>query len=407
MTQRGRHLASAAVLVLVFFAGWRIYALMQAERFVADPVRALRWIQDEPSASLALAQAQLNGADPQAAAATARRLLLHEPVQGEGCRVLADALAAEGHDDKALPLYRIAARRAPRDARASSMLVAHHLAAGEYPQALALVDRMVRIAPARTKAVNAILGKVAPLAQDPRFAEALIPILIDSPPWRSAMLVQLGAYPDAYAHVMQGLLDSGELDAEALGRWINGLIARGQWGEAYARWAAATLPGAARIPLFYNGDFSRTPTGVGFDWHLQQVPGVLATFEPVAGLEGNALHLQFLDQRVADAGLEHPLMLFTAASYRFEVRMRAEALRGAIGMQWVLACAGKAGIIARSDPLVGTWAWKPVRLDFTIPVQGCPGQWLRLVNPVANGAGQRISGQLWVGDVTFRHVAPQ
>ena len=157
------------------------------------------------------------------------------------------------------------------------------------------------------------------------------------------------------------------------------------------------------VPLLYNGDFSRMPSNTGFDWRLKQVPGVLAGFERVAGIPGMALRLQFLDQRVAEAGLERPLLLFPGR-YQLQMRMRADALRGEIGVQWTLACAGGAGEILRSAAINGTFGWTASIMEFTVPEQDCPGLWLRIVNPVAGGAGQRLAGELWIGDVAIKRL---
>jgi hypothetical protein len=404
VTAMVRGLVAAAVIGFALLAGWRVVGQMQAELFAqADPGQALRWLPGQPTAMVSLAQKQLNGGQAEAAASTARLLLEQEPLEGVAYRILAESTERQGHHDKALELYRIASRRAPRDTRASAWLVGSFIEQGAYPQALALVDRMLRTAPERTKATNPILSSLAPLAQDDKFADALVSVLQESPPWRETMLSYLRGYPDAASRVMQGLHDNGGLSAMEYASWLDGLISAGKWGEAYARWAGGVVMIGGRLPLLYNGDFSRMPSNVGFDWRLKLVPGVLVTFEQVAGIQGKSARFQFLDQRVPESGLEQPLLL-SPGHYRLGMRMRADALRGEIGLQWVMACAGTAGEIARSDPITGTFGWRASGNEFTVPAENCPGQWLRLVNPIAEGAGQRLAGELWIADMDIKRL---
>ena len=149
--------------------------------------------------------------------------------------------------------------------------------------------------------------------------------------------------------------------------------------------------------------FGQAPSDSGFDWRQRRVPGVLLRFEQVAGTNGHAAYLRFLDRRVPTAGLEQPLFL-SAGRYTLSLKAKAQALRSQLGLQWVVACAGRGGVVAYSQPLDGSFGWREFAVDFSIPGQGCPGQWLRLINPVPAGAAQRVVGELWVDDVK---IVPQ
>ena len=96
--------------------------------------------------------------------------------------------------------------------------------------------------------------------------------------------------------------------------------------------------------------------------------------------------------------------MLSAGRYRLSLRARAQALRSELGLQWIVACAGPGGVVARTDSLDGSFGWRQSVIDFNVPSTGCPGQWLRLVNPVPAGAAQRVVGELWVDDVT---ITPQ
>ena len=407
MTRRWRN---AVLIVLVIgsgVAGWRLIGQLQAERYAStDPVRALRWRSDHPAALLALAERQLADRQPVAAQATARRLLAREPLYGEAFRILAQASEQQGLSDQALSLYQVAARRAPRDLATRAWLAQHYLRQGDYPRALGQLDVLLRVAPQRAKTLHPALVQ---LAQDPAFARALAATLRTDPPWRAGFMTVLRdprrGNVVAAGNVMGALQAQGGLAEDEYARWLDSLIAQGRWGEAYARWASRAAKTGGRLPLVYNGDFADIPSDNGFDWRRRRVPGVLLQFEPAVGRNGQAAYLQFLGRRVPNAGLEQPLLL-EPGDYRLTLQLRAQSLRSEMGLQWQVVCAGPAGVVARSEAIDGNFGWRELAVAFTIPDAGCPGQWLRLVNPVPIGPAQRVEGQLWLTDVAVDRRAP-
>ena len=395
-----RYLAILVVFAFAVVAGWRVVGQMQAERYAqADPERALGWRPDHPQALLVLAERQLAEGRFAESQANARRLLAHEPLQGVAFRLLADAADREGRRDDAFRLYLIAEKRAPRDLQARAWLTQRYLERGDFAKALDQVDRILRMAPQRARSINPVLAQ---LAQDPAFAEALAAKLRQGPPWRAGLLNSLrdpkAGNPVAVGRVMQALQNQGGLKPEEYAQWLDNLMTQGRWGEAYARWAGSLPKPDGRLPLVYNGNFAQPPSDVGFDWRLRRVPGVMLQFEPDSGAGGQVAYLHFLDRRVPNAGLEQALLL-SPGSYRLVVRMRAQALRSELGLQWSVQCSGPAGVVGRTDAIDGSFAWRTFEADVTVPPEGCPGQWLRLVNPVPSGAAQRVVGEAWLDDV--------
>lgn len=402
MREAFRYGVLGAMVALLSFAGWRVFGQLQAERLAAgEPERALAWRPHDPRALLVLAERQLAQGKPAPAQATARKLLRSEPLQGQAFRLLAEAASREGRQADALALYRIAARRAPRDMPARVWLTQYDLDHGNYPQALEQIDRILRMSPQRVLRIGPLLAR---LAQDPEFADALADALQANPPWRQGVLTALRdpqtGDRQAEGRVMQSLRARGGLSQEEYFAWLDSLIAQGRWGEAYARWAGVAVVPGETLPLVYNGDFARTPSGAGFDWRWRRVPGVLIAFEQVAGTRGTAAYLRFLDRQVADAGLEHPLLL-QPGQYRLRMRMRAQGLRSALGLHWQVVCEGGAIVVAQGRGVDGSFGWRSDDSDLVIPPEGCLGQWLRLVNPVQAGAAQQVGGELWVDDVAI------
>ena len=401
MTHARTWLLAAVLLLFAGFASWRILALTQAERWASeDPQRALRWSPRHPQALLALAEQQLAAGRLDAARATARRLLAVEPLEGRGFRVLAEVEAKQGHAARALALYTIAARRSPRDLRTRGWLTQHYLVAGDYPAALAQVDVLLRTSP-RQGAI--LMPLLAQLAADPGFAGELAKVLARRPSWRGGLLatLQQAKDPRGAEQVLSALRREGGLDATEFDEWIAYLIRQGRLGEAYGRWASTLDLQGKPLPLVYNGGFEQPISSRGFDWRLSRIAGVSLDFVPDRSARGLAAHAAFRGRPVAQVNLEQ-LLLVGPGRYRFSARMRAEALRSERGLEWSLACIGQSEPLATTEPISGTFDWRTVDMEVNVPVTGCPGQSLRLRNPVPAGSIQQVSGALWFDDVVLQ-----
>ncbi|MEO5963311.1 MAG: hypothetical protein ABIP87_07725 [Thermomonas sp.] len=388
----------ATVLGVMVFAGWRITHGMLADAALADGDinTALGWDGDHPEALLRQAEAQLANAQLDAAAATARHLLQVEPTDGRGYRILAQVAVAQKLPAQALPLFQIAARRAPRDLPARAWLAQHALEQGDVHGAIEQIDSVLTLSPSSGTRIYPVL---LTLAKAPEFAEALADALQRNPPWRASMLAALrNAGPDeqgATSQVMGALQTKGGMDPAETSALIDALLRSGRWGEAHARWAAPIVANGQPLPILYNGDFAQDPAGSGFDWRMPVTPGVIQDFEQGQGA-GRMLHLRFLGRRVVSAFLEHPLFL-APGSYIFRFRQRSEALRSENGISWTLACAASSGQpLAESLPLNGSRQWSQVELRFMVPADGCQGQWLRLGNAKGVAIGQILGGDAWI-----------
>lgn len=399
MTAVQRRVAFAFLVLFTLVAAWRVFGQMQAERHAGtDPELALRWRPNQPQALRGLAEQRLRDGQPEAAARLARQLLAHEPLHGEAYRILAQVAEECGDATQARGLYEIAARRAPRDLASQAWLTQYFLQQGDYRQALSHIDRVLRTSPAAGKRAYPLLAQ---LAGDDAFTAALADKLAEDPPWRRGFLASLqdarSGDPVAAGRVLQALKARGHLSPEDDARWMDSLMAQGRWGEAFARWADAVPKPGGRLPLLYNGGFDSPPSSAGFDWRIRKVPGVVVRVEQVAGASGNAAYLRFLNRRVGEAGLEHPIFL-APGSYELGIRVRAQALQSALGLHWRITCASGGRELGRSDPIEGSFPWQARSIAFTVPPRGCEGQWLRLVNPVSAGAAQRVAGELWIDD---------
>ena len=395
MSSRVRIGLVACLLVLLGTAGWRVAETLQADAALDrnDPGAALRWRPENPQALLLQAESRFSDGDLETAEQLARRQLRAAPADGRGYRVMAQIAAARGKEDRALALFRIAARRAPRDLAARGWLAQHALEQGRPAEALAHIDAVLTLS---AGAGHRIFPVLVELAGDPAFADVLATTLAKRPAWRSGMLAALrapkGGDPVAADRVLAALQRQGGLTPAEFDGWIEALMQQGRWGEAHARWAAPQLAEGRALSLLFNGDFNAPPLGTGFDWRLRSVPGILAQIEPAR--DGGSLHLRFLGRRVAQPPLGHALLL-GPGEYTLDWRERSDALRANNGVGWTLTCADARTLLARGDPLQGSYAWRDRSMTFNVPRKGCLGQWLQL-GPLG---GQVVVGDAWYSAV--------
>ena len=392
-------------LLVLAWVGWTIVQTTRADALAGtDPAAALRIDPDHPQALLRLARKQLEAKDYDAATETARHVLRVEPGQGDAFAIV--ALAAVGRGDaNAADLIAIAVQRAPRtlDVRTQAMVAA--LKSGDLAGGMRQLDAMLRLSPRRG---TILFPAMAQQTADPAFADVLVDTLARRPPWRRAFLRSLAGKdtpPGAMDRIYAGLQKRDSLAEPEVRSWLNQTLREGRWGEAYALWIGTLDPKPAQLPAVYNGGFEQSLTNLGFDWHTPRAAGVFASQESVTGATGvQAAHFHFIGRPAAGGGLQQPLLL-APGDYRLSLRAKAEFLRSERGLQWIVRCAG-GPTIAELGALEGSFDWETRRVDFTVPADRCPGQWLELRNPAVHGSAQVVSGDLWIDDIAIAPATP-
>ena len=384
-------------LALLIAIGWRVLTLGLADHYARrDPERALALRPDHPLALVVRAEQLAAAGQWPAAARLARKSLLGNPLQGRAYRLLARAAQADGDSTQAYALYRIAARRSPRDLPTRVWLFNHHLELGQAAAAMGDLDAILR---ARPQVIPVLSETIFGAATRPEMQPAFVAALKNLPPWRASvlsMVVRSAPDLDGVAGLMQRLRSGAErIDPVIAEEWIERLIRERRYQQAYVQWAATLVPQArAVIGNVFNGEFELPPSNRGFDWRIEAVAGARIDLLPAAGGKGLSLRLAFDDQRVPFRHLSQ-LLLLPAARYRLDGLVRMEALRTERGLVWTLSCAEDGRVLASSEALRGTVSWQSFSLGFEIPQAACQGQWLRLQHSARVASEQRISGNIW------------
>lgn len=394
MNERLRVVVLGLLALALAGAGWRIFAHAMADtRAEAAPESALRWIHGHPGALLQTARRQADAGQWEAAAASARGLLKHEPLQGGAWTVLGQAAEAGGDPVQAAEAYAKAVDLTPRDAGARSWLAQRKVAEGDFPAALAHLDALMRThQPARGE----IFTYMAQLSDDSGFRQALVAHLMDGPDWRPQFLHFLQNKPAAAAasdDIHGDLLAAGVLSQRESEAWIESMLQRGHWSRAYAYWVG-TLPAGTPLPAVFNGNFVRRPSGWGFDWRTPATPGVGVQF-PL----GDGARISYRNRRIDNGGLEQ-ILLLAPGRYTLQARMRTEDLRADRGLQWVVQCAGNGQELGATAPIPAGRGTVQAEASIQVP-DDCPAQRLRLRNAARVPALQTLGGEVVVNAVAI------
>jgi len=228
---------------------------------------------------------------------------------------------------------------------------------------------------------------------------------IRQPEWRAAYLAYLldAGRPGLAGPALGRLLaDRRQADVPLMLQACDRLLGAGQASEARAVWdglaAARLLPGGASGGggLLYNGEFSVSPTGHGFDWRLPAIEGIGTAREDARG----GLRLTFSGGQPESA---EPLFQFVpveeATAYELRFDYRTSGIAAGSGPKWRLddavpglAVAGGEGLVSEV-PAAG-------RIRFITP-PGCRLLRVSLAWRRRTGA-TRIAGYIVLRNVELR-----
>ena len=392
---------------LLALAAGRVLTLSVADHYAqTQPERALRWRPNHPEALIRAAEQALDKpVDLDRAGALARRAASANPLDGRPYRILGTIAEQRGDASRAATLYATAARHSPRDLPTLAWLAEHHFKEGRVAEGIAYMDALLRVRPGLaeglfallTQAVDASAGQI-PLAQT----------LAGTPPWRTGFLTHLARSAqssDAVGAVFEQLASTpGGLTEAERRAYVERLIRDRRWRQARRVWAADRHPGDEPV---FDGGFELPPSGYGFDWRLNRVPGAAIELLGGPGVGGRrALYVEFHNRRVRFAHVQQ-LLTLAPGRYRLAARYRLDGLRNERGLTWTLQCAEPPrGRLGSSRRLAGSSPWSTLEFDFDVPTENCGAQWLRLELAARIPAETLVGGRAWFDDIVIHALPP-
>lgn len=352
-----------------------------------SPALALRAAPFDGGAKAALADRLM--LDPKSgpsqrrrAAELARDALGRTALSPAAVRVLALDAELEGKPALAKARYLASARLSRRDFPTRVWLIEEAVRRNSVADALDNFDIALRTS--RT-ARNVLFPILSEALKDREYVDPAMVVFRRRPAWMTPFFLfslQNGGSASHLALIMSRL---GEVESP----WgvdlpqaaVDRMVANGQYREAF-QFAAAR---AGEQGGSLDTSFGATKRMAPFAWNLAEDTG------RVASVERGALRFEVDSDNTGE--LASRLQVLGPGRYRLRARGGlAEAQRGG-GVDIALICADdKTGELARLS-LRQADGEQTLEREFTVPANGCSGQWLR-VNAIAANSATTISGQL-------------
>ena len=333
--------------------------------------------------------------------------LIKEPLNARGLRILGQLATTANDDANALKFMTAAAGLSLHETIAVFWLMHRSAAAGDYKTALYYADALMRTEPILATYAVPVL---AHFADDKASNGAVTALLAGDPPWRTLFFKLLpNSVTDARTplNLLLALKKTPVPPTyEDISRYEDLLIAHKLYSLAYYTWLQFLPLDELRTAGFlFNGNFDVVPSGIPFDWVIQQGSGVAIDIVPRPDRTGeHALEIDFLYGRV-DYHSVAELVLLAPGAYQFEGQYSGRVI-GPRGLKWRVVCANDAHTrIGESPMIIGmTSTWKETNFTFTVPPTDCRAQYVELDLDARMASEQLVSGSVLFDDLKIARV---
>ena len=404
-------IAFAVIAILgLMWIGWRIIVSTAAYNLaIADPELAVAWMPEAGALdALAFREFTKTDGDLDIARSLAERALQLNPLDARALSALGLIAERKGNRARADVLMRLSGTRTWRDSTTQAWLVNQNIQRGEFEQALSNIDALLRV---NREVMEQTFPVLAAFTIDKRTFDILANFLADDPPWRASFLINLSGQISDTGRLMQlfaALRDSPHPpDSSELGSYLDRLIKDGKFAEAYRGWRETLSPQNRASEVYpYNGNFTAPIDGLPFNWLLRPASGVdIQVLAAPGKTDSRILQLQFSGARVA-AFTVGQLMVLPSGQYRLTGMVRAEGLRTQRGLRWHIFCGTSPnGSLALTNLVANSVPWTNFSVDFVVPKENCPAQWLKLELPDRTASERQIEGQIWYENIQITQSA--
>lgn len=151
--------------------------------------------------------------------------------------------------------------------------------------------------------------------------------------------------------------------------------------------------------LVVNGGFEQKVTNTGFDWRFGNAPHAVLTVDSEHAHSGTrSLSITFDGEAASDTGLLQLIPVEANSTYTFAAFARDDELFTARGPRFVISDVHSDAPLLRGEELLGTVDWT----EFSGTFKTSAMTKLIAIRISRGPATERISGKLWVDDVSVR-----
>lgn len=395
-------------MLLAGVLAWRVLVSGMAAHYAAQETPeadagALRWQRHQPTALYRQGQA-LSERDPAAANHQLQAAIWANPTDALSYLALADLWRQAGTPSAAVQLATTADLLGPLRSPVLARSAVFWLQQDRLDLALARWNMLLR---SRPEYATQLYPALLQLVEAPQTRAYFQPLLADPPEWWDGFFAYATAtalHTESVAFLYQNRNRQGVLPvADEQQVYLKRLFKEKRWLEAYLVWLGGLSERQQQaLGFLYNGGFDLPITNLGFDWRIASPRGVtVETIETYDTHGGMALHVSFNGERVYFQHVYQYLYL-EPGHYQLSGRGRLDSLHTERGLRWKLRCVNvDASVLAQSEPFVGSDDWRNFKVEFTVPNQDCPAQWLRLELEGRAELDYEARGDAWFDDLSI------
>lgn len=328
--------------------------------------------------------------------------LNYDPLNSHALRILGQLAESGAEDPQAYKFMHAADRLSLHESLATYWLMRNSMEHKDYPSAIRYADILLRAEPLSYSYVVPFLAQIC---EDKEGAALVEAVLARDPPWRTRFITSFpGDVADARTPLNLLLAlrhDPVPLTAADIEPYIRLLIAHKFYSLAYYTWLQFLPPEELRhAGLLFNGSFEESPSGLPFDWTIQQGTGVTIDIVPRSNNgDDHALLIDFQFGRVEYHSVTELVML-PPGTYKFSGIYQGK-LVGPRGMKWRVVCVNGALTSGGESPMItgSTKNWATVSFTFMVPAENCSAQHVELDLDARMASEEIVSGSIMFDDL--------
>jgi hypothetical protein len=336
-----------------------------------------------------------------------RDILTADKLNRDAIVGLALIYQANGEAIKAARLISAAAKRTPREGRSQVLALEIAIKSGQWRQAVAMLDILIRTQP---EAQVPMFSALAALAESDRARPAVLQRLLSPPPWRSAFLLwtaeKSGKPQLAYRIISDLKLTTTDALQSEIQAVLRQYVQKEDYAAAHFVWLdLLSATDLAKVKNVFDGGFDLPFTPLYFTWTPQPANGVdVRTVPRSSDAADRVLCVEFANNRGHVAPIVQYLRL-SPADYTLTVEARSEDLVTESGLVWYIQCAdGNRASLGATLPLKGDTTWGRSAVSFRVS-HGCATQMIGVSIASGNILDQRISGRAYFDNVAIVRAA--
>lgn len=183
-----------------------------------------------------------------------------------------------------------------------------------------------------------------------------------------------------YMHLMNSLIAQNEID-----------LAVKAWDDRMGK----------RKELIWNSRFEESINNNGFDWTINENPGIKITRVKNENDGGHIVKIEFDGKENYDFyHFRQSVPVEENTKYRFSSDLKTENITTLNGLFWEAYCIHKEGMYERSEETFGTTDWHRVEFSFEVP-PGCDSVAIRLRRTPSKITDKLFSGTAWIDNTSL------